>query len=284
MELSLEQIRDLIADALEDQFGTDSYQSPMYCIVSTFPDYVIARGPNADLYQIAFTVDENGNVTLGDPQLVQVAYIPVSQRATFLASEAAGSAEDDGWTWPVQIIESGDAHGSVGSGVYIPHMFTDEVVAQFAAAANGARFGRRHPAPIENDDDPARIAGWFTAGKMVGKAAQARLNLLKNETDLRQKLVAARDAGKLDLFGLSVLAFIAFKPQMIKARKCSSRKSLASSSLSTWLPRRARAGSSCRSQRQSRLRRRSRNYKIRSRERPLIPAARKARAEKKEQR
>jgi hypothetical protein len=219
MQLSLEQIRDMVAAALVVKFGTDSYECALYCIISTFPDYVVARGPNADLYQIAFSIDDAGNVQLGDPQLVQVAYVPVSQAAVFLASEASVSPEEDGWSWQVQIIEAGLAHGSVGDSGYIPHAFTPEVVAQFAAAANNARFGRRHPSPVEDDADPARIAGWFSGGTVVGNAAQSTLNLLKNETDLRQKLMAARDAKKLDLFGLSVYAFIAFKPALVNGEK-----------------------------------------------------------------
>lgn len=149
----------------------------------------------------------------------------IAHPAQFLATEAAPAAartEGNGWTWPVEIIQEGFAGGTLcdeGGCRALPHYFTRQVVAEFAQAANHARFGRRHPGPQESEDDPERIAGWFENGRLVGGAARATLHLLKSEEALRQKLLAARQAKKLDLFGLSVLSYVAFKPGKIQGRE-----------------------------------------------------------------
>lgn len=161
-----------------------------------------------------FGIDASGFMEEHKAMMAASSWFAVSQAAQFLAEEGAGAEE--GYVWPVQIIEAGRAQGSLVDGDgksagKTPHVFTEEVVAQFAAAANGARFGRRHPAALESDDDPARIAGWFSEGVVAGKAARAKLHLLKNEQALRDKLLAAKDAGQLGLFGLSVLAYVAFQ-------------------------------------------------------------------------
>jgi hypothetical protein len=206
-EISFEQMRGRIQDALRDQFGSDAYGSPAYVVCDVYPDYVIARGPNEELYRIEYSFDGE-TIALNEPQAVEVAYVPVSESAKLILE---GAAEDDGYSWPVQLIQEGYAHGEI-DGQAVPHYFAMETIAQFAEAANGARFGRRHPGVFEDACDPARIAGFFSGGKVVGNTAQAKLHLLKTETDMRDRLVAAKEAGRPDLFALSVCALLEFKP------------------------------------------------------------------------
>jgi len=212
--MSMEDRVGTVDDALDEKFGRDARGYRNHSIVSTFDNYVITRDQDGKLYKVPYSSDSTGEMNLESPQQVEVAYVPVRQAACFLAREAADTEEG----YPVQIMEAGEAKGTV-DGESLPHYFTSEVVAQFAAAANGARFGRRHPAPLENADDPARIAGWFSEGKVVGQSARARLHLLKNENELKAKIDAARDAGKMDLFGLSVFGYAAFKPGTVDGKK-----------------------------------------------------------------
>lgn len=219
-DLSYSDIGSLVQAALREEYGNDEYGSPRYWVCETFPGYVIARDQDGELYRFSYTIGDNDgdgdndDVTLGDPQPVEVAYVPVSESATFISE---GAAEDDGYTWPVQIIREGFAGGEV-EGQAVPHYYAAETVAQFAEAANGARFGRRHPGPLDNADDPARIAGYFSEGKLVGSAAHAKLHLLKTETEMRDRLVAMKESGKMDLFGLSVLGYAEFKPGKIQGK------------------------------------------------------------------
>jgi hypothetical protein len=200
--------------ALLDSFGltTDGYRR--FCLVETFPDYVIARGPDGELYQISYEDDEaNEKITFGEPQEVETAYVPVQQSARFLQTKQS-AVVDDGWSWPVQIMESGWAQGSVEGQSGIPHYFPSSVVAQVAEAANGARFRRRHPTEDEGSgaDLPDLTAGWTSQCRMNGSSAIGVVNLLKTETEMRAKLLAAKEANKLDLFGVSIFAFFGFQP------------------------------------------------------------------------
>jgi hypothetical protein len=217
-DMSFDDLECELQEELQEKFGTDAFSTPLYVLVEAFPDYVIARGPGGKLYQIPYAVDDQDEATLGDPQEVETAFVPVSQSGTFIASEA-GIAIDD-WIYPVQVMQAGWAHGAVAGQKDIPHYFTPAVVAEVAAAVNGAKFGRQHPASGTGADQPERIAGWMENGKLVGEAATGDVHLLKNETDLQAKLSAARAAGKLDLFGVSMLGFIQFKAGKVEGKDC----------------------------------------------------------------
>jgi hypothetical protein len=136
----------------------------------------------------------------------------------FLASEAAS---EDGWTWPVQVMKSGWAAGTLeaASGkLATPHYFPPEVVAQVAQAVNGVRFRRKHPDSGDGSDAPELTIGWMSNGRMAGSAALAKVNLLKSATDIRSMLLAAQEAGKLDLFSVSIFAYFGFKGTKIDGK------------------------------------------------------------------
>jgi hypothetical protein len=207
-EESYEEQQQELDQALLDGFGLDTSGYRRFCLVETFPDYVIARGPDGDLYQISYT-DEGDEIKFGEPQEVETAYVPVQESVRFMA---AGAGSDDGLTWPIQVMESGWARGAVGGHGGIAHYFPLEAVAQVAQACNSARFGRRHPETDAEEMDPGRIAGYIDGGKLLGNTAVAMMHLFENEKEIKTKLVAARDAGKLDLFGASILAYFAWRP------------------------------------------------------------------------
>lgn len=125
-------------------------------------------------------------------------------------------SDPEGWRWPVQILAAGQAYGSnaaVGGGTLanLPHFFPQSILPQFAEAANGVRLRRRHP-PGESDgaDIPELTAGSISDARVSLDAVIATANLLKTETQIRSRLMAAREAGKLDLFGVSIFAYMAY--------------------------------------------------------------------------
>jgi hypothetical protein len=215
-DMSFDDIECELQDELLEEFGTDSFNSPLYCLVQVFPDYLIARGPDVKLYRIPYTMDDSGEADLGEPQEVEMAYVPVSQAGAFLVAQADSGLDE--WSFPVQVMQAGWAHGELGGAKNIPHYFPFEVVAQVAEAVNGAKFGRKHPASGIGADEPERIAGWLDGGKVVGSAAHGVIHLLQNETELQAKLSAARAQNKLDLFGTSVLAIFQFKGSKVEGK------------------------------------------------------------------
>ncbi len=53
---------------------------------------------------------------------------------------------------------------------------------------------------------PELTIGWMSDGRAEGNAVYATAHLLHNEREIREKLMAAREAGKLGLFGVSIMA------------------------------------------------------------------------------
>jgi hypothetical protein len=139
--------------------------------------------------------------------------------AKFLASEAAAG---DGWSWQVQVMQSGWAAGTLeaasGKLAPTPHYFPREVVSQVAQAVDGVRFRRKHPDSGDGSDAPELTIGWMSDGRMAGSAAMAKVNLLKSATDIRSMLLAASEAGKLDLFSVSIFAYFGFKGAKIDGK------------------------------------------------------------------
>ncbi|ABF42411.1 hypothetical protein Acid345_3410 [Candidatus Koribacter versatilis Ellin345] len=216
--MSFEQLVQELMEALLNVFGRDDNGNRQYMLVETFPDYLIARGPDGDLYQISYTVGADDDaITFSDPQEVETAYVPVAEAATFLA--AVAGADPNSNVFPVEVMRAGFANGTVQyGGKPLRQFFPEEVVAQVAQAVNGARFGRRHPVGNENEgNQPELVAGWLENGHLDGngKAALAEVHLLESEKDLQAKLAAARSANKLDLFGVSVLGYFGFQPKKI---------------------------------------------------------------------
>jgi hypothetical protein len=213
MKISMEELQRRLCDAVQQKFGavdgtTDCWR---YYVVETFDEYVIARGTDEKLFQISYSLDVDDNVQLGEPKEVETAYVPVTQAAEFIISAASKDATDD-FIYDVQVMKAGIGNAQVDHPIGpVPQMYPREVVSEVAAAVNGARFGRRHPTAEGDADDPQRIAGWFTGGRMEGDAAVAKLHLLDSEKELATKLSSARKAGKLDMFGLSIYGYLAYK-------------------------------------------------------------------------
>ncbi len=212
---SIEDQLSAIDRALDKKFGTDENGWSKYRIVETFPTYVIARGPDGELYQIKYSADDSADsYTFEDPIQVETAYVPVAQAARFVIESDCS----DPLVYPVIAIEAGWGGGTL-NGSASPHYFTPETVAEIAEALNNAKFGRRHPLQGDGANEPDRIAGWFDGGRLEGNSAAANLHLLESETELASKFNAARKAGKLgELFALSINAWIGFKKGKVEGR------------------------------------------------------------------
>jgi hypothetical protein len=218
----------LLEGALRDQFGMDGTGYPRFYVQDIFNDYLIARSTQGELlYRIPYTISGT-DVSFGDAAEVETAYVPVAEAGGFVAEAATGAALDD-CVYPVSVLKAGWGLGTVSGANSLPHYYPASFVAEVAEAANQAKFGRRHPdGPGFGENDPERVAGWFSNGQMASAAGEARanLNLLKSETDLRSKFAAAREAKKLDLYGLSILATVGFAPAVIEGKKCLEAKKL----------------------------------------------------------
>lgn len=227
-DLSMDEQRQRIDAALEDQFGRDGDGCRRFWIYEVFNDYLIARGPENALYRIPYTW-EGDDAKLGEAQEVTTAYVPVAEACAFIASE--GEAADG--RFPIVVMKAGWARGSVG-GQAVPHYYPPafvKVVAE-ALARESKPFGRRHPDQRGPDPtgalDPDRIAGWVDGGSYDSQnsRAVAYVNLFAAEADLSAKLNDARKNSKLGLFGTSALALIGWKAGVVDGKQCLVAESL----------------------------------------------------------
>jgi len=160
-------------------------------------------------------------------ELAREKVLRVAALAEYTASLANGvnsmPAARDGWIWPVRVMESGWPCGScedlaTGQRTETPHYLPPEFMPQVARSVNGARFRRRHPESGDGYDEPGLVAGWLSDGRVEGSAVFATVHLLKSAVDVRSTLMAARAAKKLDLFGVSVFAYISYRRTQIDGR------------------------------------------------------------------
>ncbi|HWQ02941.1 MAG TPA: hypothetical protein VNL38_00530, partial [Candidatus Nitrosotenuis sp.] len=136
---------------------------------------------------------------------------------------AAAAADSDGWVWPVVICRSGWGHAQLfGPEEYAskPQYIPREILPQIAQAAEGARFRRRHPLDHEGTGEmlPELVAGWIENARVEEDEVRAEVHLLPTETELRARLLAARDAGKLELFNVSLLASFRFRVAKVEGK------------------------------------------------------------------
>lgn len=144
--------------------------------------------------------------------------------AEFRAHLKAAAAESDGWVWPVVVCKSGwgtaeltGVEGMEGK----PQFIRQEVLPQIAEAVNGVRFRRRHPLEHEGNGEglPELVAGWVENARVVGDEVHADVHLLPTETEIRARLVAARDAGQMELFNVSLLCAFHGRVEKIEGRE-----------------------------------------------------------------
>ena len=225
-DVSLDERQTLINGELREQFGMDEHGCQRFYLYETFDDYLIARGPEDKLFRIPYTFSGD-EVTFGDAQEVTTAYVPVAESCAFLATEGEAAAVSG--QYPITVLRAGWGLGAL-NGQSVPHYYPPEFVARVAEAVDGKPFGRRHPDQRSADPtgatDPERVAGWLSGSSVVANEARSTVNLFTTESALRSKLDEARQNKKLDLFAVSMLAMIGYKPGVIEGKQCLVAESL----------------------------------------------------------
>ena len=219
-DLSLDERQQLINGELREAFGLDEQGCQRFYLFETFDDYLIARGPDAKLFRISYTI-AGDEVTFGDAAEVTTAYVPVAESCEFVATE--GDATPESGKYKIRVLKPGWGTGAL-SGASDPHYYPPEFLQRVAEAVEGKPFGRRHP-DLKSPDPtgaaaPERIAGWLEGGSHDFKGAYATVNLFSAEASLRSTLDEARQNKKQNLFGVSMLALIGWKPGMVEGKKC----------------------------------------------------------------
>jgi len=219
-ELSLDEQQSRLNEALREQFGLGMDGCSRFYLCDTFNDYIIARGPEAKLYRIPYTM-KGDEVDFGDAQEVTTAYVPVAEACEFIAAE--GDAQPQSGKYKIGALKAGWGNGAI-NGTSAPHYYPPAFVAIVAEALNGKPFGRRHPDQRGPDPtgatDPDRIAGWLEGGAFDGQRAIATVNLFTAEAALRSRLDEAREKRTINNFAVSMLASVGYKPGVVEGKQC----------------------------------------------------------------
>lgn len=191
------QVMGLVRAALAAKLGETGYQ----CIEAMYPDRVICC-KDGRYYAYAYTIGEDNQVTLGEPQEVIEQYLPV-RMAEAAAGDFLEAADPEGLAWDATLIRSGLSLNNT----FYPDAVLREAVPLFAGRPIFAKGDLQHMKG--EGKDVRNIVGWISEPKFIegaspdtGRAA-GRVNF-SAATNLRAVLADAWKRGKKDLAGLSI--------------------------------------------------------------------------------
>ncbi len=195
-------IIDLLREALRPIVG-DMWAN----IVAVFPDAVVTQ-KGARLYRYPYTMGEDNQVTLGQPEEVVRNFGPAGSvrvtEAQAIREAVGGDGTKPAKGWRIRVIKAGLS----GNGVFYP----DTVLREAAPMFNGARVFNK------SDDEHLKATGksfdnligrlteaQFVPGKGRDQGEiQAVLGLIEPAGGIAVKLREAWDRGMADLFGFSI--------------------------------------------------------------------------------
>jgi hypothetical protein len=217
--ISLDEHVSVVRDAvwaLTPQGSTD----PMWWAETVHEDHVIARH-GIKTYRIAYTIDADGKVVLGERTEVEAQYVPVEVEVAVSASRVRArlhAAEGDatGSEWEVVVLEEGmsSAAAMLANGTQLPTLFTGTYLDSLVPLLEGCRVfalddtttGHKRDAGAKRQE---QIAGFLTGARREGKQILATLHFNPAGTgaDKAKTLANAWRKGVRNLFGLSIDAF-----------------------------------------------------------------------------
>jgi len=222
-ELSVDEIRGRINDALAEKYGRDEQGFRRARVDQMFMDHAIVSFQEK-LWRVSFTLKEDGTAELGEMQGVEPAFAPTGETmAQFnyietLCAADAKPADTEGLVWEFVFLRAGPAEVyDAKSGLQF--YFTPEFVAHAVTAFAGAHAYADHQAkPVGSIRN---VVGFWTELKLAegGQEARGHLRLFEAEDDLRKKLQSAWKAGRPDLIGVSVRAIVDGKPKFVAGKK-----------------------------------------------------------------
>jgi hypothetical protein len=172
-------------------------------IIDVYQDHVIYDDGAGNLFQVPYTVAENGTVTLGQPEKVRKAvdYVRVSAAAEISAPVGEKKDPDYGYKWDVQIIEAGADRQGIAN---YPYQVLKNAAPLYEGARVFALTQGQHAHPENPYGKSVRdMVGWLSDVKANATGLQGVFNILKTAKWLRDTIEDAWSRGKKDIIGLS---------------------------------------------------------------------------------
>jgi hypothetical protein len=223
MQLSFEQIRDLVRQALEEALNTG--QDSRFYLAELYPDSVVYEmdGPGGKkgnvYYQRPYSLSEDGQVTLGEavPVQRQVDYIPLQAAMHLMTAAGQPTDEDYGYVWRVQVNQYGmGKDGRIN--------WPREPLVAALPLIEGARVFALNESQHQAGKKPfgksvREIVGWLKNAGDTGTGIEADLYILKSAKWLRDGLVDSHERGNPALFGLSFDVTAKAATKMVAGKK-----------------------------------------------------------------
>lgn len=196
--MSFEEIRRSLCDAF-----TQAFPNTPGHIVDIYQDHCIISDGTGTLYEVPYTIDDNGGVVTGDMAKVrrQVDYVKIQASFRLLAAEEDTGDDSKGYRWHVQVIEAGP---DKQTGLEYPY----DVLRAAVPLYNGARVFALQQGQHASPDNPygksvRDLVGWISDVKENTTGLEGHLNILKSAKWLRDMILDSFERGKEDLVGLS---------------------------------------------------------------------------------
>ncbi len=180
---------------------------PWVDVEAIYPDRVITC-KDGKQYQFAYSIDDQNQVTLGDPVEVKEEFVPIKEALANLQAgecvfiEAQGDVSTGRWL--IRVIKAGRSENG--------NFYPDATLREAAPLFNGSRvFIKSDAEHIKGDGKAvANLIGRLTEAKFVPGASPdtgeitAVLEMIEPEGDVAVKVREAYSRGMADLFGFSI--------------------------------------------------------------------------------
>lgn len=207
-DLTFDEVRQAVCDAIEDQLGVDQLPNAYTWVQDLATDWVVYRVdgvPDTEdgLYRCAYTIADDGTVTLtGTPEQVHVEYAPLTEARDHLSGrilEARGSDADGGRIFAVQIIERGTSRNG--------NRYPLSVLTEAAPLYEGAKSFDHHRTEAEHrTSSVAGLVGRWENVSTNFDGLEGELHVLPSRSDIAEAFdasLAAQENGGPPLIGVS---------------------------------------------------------------------------------
>ncbi len=196
--MSFAEIRRALCDAF-----TAAFPGSRGDIVDIYADHVIISDSSGALYEVPYTIDEQGKVSTGDMTKVrkQVDYVAIQSASRLTSAADDLKSPDYGYKWRVQIIEAGpDKQGNAN--------YSLDVLKAAVPVYEGSRVFALSQGQHDNPRNPygksvRDLVGWLSDVAPNATGLEGTLNILKSAAWLRDMITDAWNRGKKDIVGLS---------------------------------------------------------------------------------
>jgi len=216
MALSFEDRQQKIRTALEQKFPRreGQYEAGPW-LVATFDDVAVIQR-DGKLWRLPYTVTNEQDVTLGELELVEVQYEPVSEAVAFERSR-----EKDGSAWEVRILKFGRSGNGFlwtreSGEALLPHL-EGAPIGLYTSAAGVAGHLPEHAVVVAGGGLVRNIVGHTATARLEADGVYATAHIHEDASWLRKKLLTLEQGGVLGkTLGLSVDTLCGFIPVRVQ--------------------------------------------------------------------